>query len=39
MGAITVAAPDYRLSEDVRTKIGDAVTRAARDLENALGGR
>lgn len=39
MGAITVAAPDYRLSEQVRTEIGDAVTRAARDLENVLGGR
>lgn len=39
MGAITVAAPDYRLSNDVRSDIGDAVDRAAHDLERTLGVR
>ena len=39
MGAITVAAPDYRLSDEVRTEISNAVTRSARELERALGER
>ncbi|PPL20074.1 IclR family transcriptional regulator [Microterricola pindariensis] len=37
VGAVTVVAPGYRLSEDNRASIALAVRAAARDLEDVLG--
>jgi len=39
VGAVTVVAPAYRLSEDHRTAIADAVRAGARDFDEALAAR